>query len=372
MIFISYASEDFPEANAIADQLGRDGLSVWMDKRNILPGQDWEQMIWRAAFKADYFCVFLSHNSVAKRGFVRKEIRFALDKWKEKLPEDVYLIPCRLTACELPFELGHLQRVDLFKPSGYQDLLKALGWVHSPSASTTFFTTMKEEDHSGEVDVELEYPSFEGTDLAALNELIKTNFVAAVRDTGAQLQTELPSQSENLRSYVGLGFSVRLLSTRLASVLFTHDWYASGAAHPNYGFSSICFDRARQRELATHELFKSNDATLLVLSAAIRFELEKQRVLEEVDYTGEGLTEFDQWIAEGAGPKWDNFTVVVDAEGLEFVFAPYQVACYAAGAKTVHFRWEEITHLFNDDFRELIEAPTLFGAGRSIHKGTPL
>jgi hypothetical protein len=86
MIFLSYASEDIQAASKLYDRLTSDGFDVWMDKKKIQPGQEWEPLIWKAATKAEIFCLLLSSRSINKRGFIRKEIRFALDKWKETRP----------------------------------------------------------------------------------------------------------------------------------------------------------------------------------------------------------------------------------------------------------------------------------------------
>jgi hypothetical protein len=135
MIFLSYASEDCDRASEIYDRLSHDGFEVWMDKKNILLGQEWENQIWRVAAKADLFCLLLSARLITKRGFVRKEIRFALGKWKEKLPDDVYLIPTRIEKIEPPLELSHLQYIDLTNEEDFQRFEEVLNKAQTSSSS---------------------------------------------------------------------------------------------------------------------------------------------------------------------------------------------------------------------------------------------
>jgi tetratricopeptide (TPR) repeat protein len=63
-VFISYAREDKPKAELIAQALVREDLSVWWD-RNIPPGQSYGQMIEQALDSAKCIIVLWSKQSVA-------------------------------------------------------------------------------------------------------------------------------------------------------------------------------------------------------------------------------------------------------------------------------------------------------------------
>jgi hypothetical protein len=57
----------------------------------------------------------LSSNSVAKRGWVQRELKNALYKQEEFLESDVYLVPVRLDDCSISdLRLERIQYVDLF------------------------------------------------------------------------------------------------------------------------------------------------------------------------------------------------------------------------------------------------------------------
>ena len=74
-IFLSYASEDYSLVSDFYDRLKKIGINSWMDKKDILPGENWERSIWRAVKNADFIILFLSNHSVNKRGFFQKEIK---------------------------------------------------------------------------------------------------------------------------------------------------------------------------------------------------------------------------------------------------------------------------------------------------------
>ena len=125
-VFLCHASENKLAAVALYDWLESAGASPWLDKKKLLPGQDWELEIRRAVRASDVVLVISSQKSVTKAGFVQKEIRIALDE-ADKQPEGaIYIIPVRLEACQLPDRLSHVQWVDLYEPDGHETLLASL------------------------------------------------------------------------------------------------------------------------------------------------------------------------------------------------------------------------------------------------------
>lgn len=128
-IFISYAREDYLSARRLFDELKAAGFNPWLDKEHLLPGHRWEVEIEKAIRDSNFFVALLSSRSVAKRGFVQREIRRALDVL-DQIPEaDIYLIPTRLDECTLAHNaLRNIQWVDLFPDweTGFEMILKAL------------------------------------------------------------------------------------------------------------------------------------------------------------------------------------------------------------------------------------------------------
>lgn len=130
-IFISYAREDQNIALRLYRDLISVGLNPWIDKENLLPGQDWKQTITKAIGESSYFIALLSTNSISKKGYIQKELRIAIDVWSELPPSTIFIIPVRLEECEpLNDELRHLHWADLF-PS-YQNGLEKILQVLQP------------------------------------------------------------------------------------------------------------------------------------------------------------------------------------------------------------------------------------------------
>lgn len=125
-VFICYASEDQSKAEELCDSLSDYGIKAWLDKREILPGQDWESEIHTAIRKSHAVIACLSKKSVSKEGFVQKELKTAIDIANEKPDDVIFIIPARLEDCEIPRLLSKRQWVDLFAENGFYKIMKSL------------------------------------------------------------------------------------------------------------------------------------------------------------------------------------------------------------------------------------------------------
>ena len=118
-VFLAYADEDRAAVERLYDALARAGCDPWMDRRKLLPGQNWPRAIERAIEMADFFVACLSGRAVIKRGAFQSEMRYALDCARGALLDDVFFIPVRLDDCLVPARIRkHIQYVDLFPDFG--------------------------------------------------------------------------------------------------------------------------------------------------------------------------------------------------------------------------------------------------------------
>jgi hypothetical protein len=114
-IFIAYATEDKAMAERLYNELTAHGFAAWMDRRKLLPGQDWPHRIEDAIASSDFFIACFSRRSVRKRGGFQMEIRHALNCANSVPLDDVFLIPVRLDDCRVPARIQReTQYVDLF------------------------------------------------------------------------------------------------------------------------------------------------------------------------------------------------------------------------------------------------------------------
>lgn len=126
-IFLCYAKTDLEKVVPIYDLLEQEGHKPWLDNKCLFAGESWEAAIRRVLRETDFVVVCISEKSVNHRGFMRKEIKLALEIWEEKLEDDIYLIPARLEECIIEDEkLRALHRVDIFKQNGFRQLLESI------------------------------------------------------------------------------------------------------------------------------------------------------------------------------------------------------------------------------------------------------
>jgi hypothetical protein len=129
-VFVAYVVEDLEFARRLCNSLRSGSCSPWLDKDQLLPGQNWPRAIERAIEASDAFVACFSPRSITKRGQFQTELRFALD-CARRLPLDrVFLIPVRLERCTLPGGISsHLHYVDLF-PDWDRGVKRILRAVH--------------------------------------------------------------------------------------------------------------------------------------------------------------------------------------------------------------------------------------------------
>jgi actin-like ATPase involved in cell morphogenesis len=124
--FLCHSSGDKQAVRELYHRLRRDGFSPWLDEVDLLPGQKWEREIRKAVRNSDVVIVCLSQSSINKRGYVQKEITYALDVAQEHPDDTIFIIPLKLEECNVPDRLCSYHWVDFFDSEGYKKLMSAL------------------------------------------------------------------------------------------------------------------------------------------------------------------------------------------------------------------------------------------------------
>jgi formylglycine-generating enzyme required for sulfatase activity len=127
-VFLCHATQDKPAVRELYQKFAAEPwIDPWLDDENLLPGQDFDLEIYKALRDSDAIIICLSKVSVAKEGYLNKEIRHALDAADEKPEGAIFVIPVRLDDCIPSFErLKKYQWLDYFTPSAHERLIKSL------------------------------------------------------------------------------------------------------------------------------------------------------------------------------------------------------------------------------------------------------
>lgn len=133
-IFLAHASEDKEAVADLYQRLKEHGFTPWLDKVDLLPGQNWRTEIPKAIKDSDVFIACLSQQSIQKQGYIQREFRMALQKMGDMPPGKIFVIPVRLDDCKIPelcqeeygINLRDYQWVDLFEPDGLDRLVRSV------------------------------------------------------------------------------------------------------------------------------------------------------------------------------------------------------------------------------------------------------
>lgn len=128
-VFISYVREDEEAATRLYYALRKAGADPWIDREDLLPGQQWSEAIQSAIEGCRYFLALLSNRSISKEGFAQKELRIALEKQDLMPQSQIFLIPARLEKCTPTHpRLRQFDYADLFEDyeRAFSRILKSL------------------------------------------------------------------------------------------------------------------------------------------------------------------------------------------------------------------------------------------------------
>jgi hypothetical protein len=114
-VFIAYVEEDVAFARKLYRAFGQSGLRPWLDKKRLMPGQNWPRAIETAIHTSDFFVACFSRRAISKRGSFHSELRYALFCAAKVPLDEIFLIPLRLDDCVVPNRISkQTQYLDLF------------------------------------------------------------------------------------------------------------------------------------------------------------------------------------------------------------------------------------------------------------------
>jgi len=125
-VFLSYAREDEERIEVIYKGLQAEGFEPWMDVKRLTAGENWIRGIEHAIENSDFLVALISKNSLDKRGFIQKEMKFVLDLLGQKSRRNIRIIPALLDNSKVPEPLTKFHRVNLFEENGFSKLVGAL------------------------------------------------------------------------------------------------------------------------------------------------------------------------------------------------------------------------------------------------------
>ena len=368
-VFISYAKEDYSFASKLYDYLIENNFNPWLDKKEILPGQDWNFLIRKALRDANYIVLLLSSTSVQKRGYVQREFKVALDFVEEKLEDDVYLIPLRINDCIIPEKLSKFQWIEYDTDNCFPLILSSLSlqrekYLEQERKLIAAKEIFAYEEHKQNFEygnntrftISTNYFQFTDNDnpnLTELNAIIKgkqADYIASSRKNFYNVSGELIELDfESMNWSYEASYTPNLISKNIISVNKNNYQY-TGGAHGNGFILGLNFHLNPFFKITLEELFDYED-TENVLNFFSNYCYKELRKIhnEWMEPTQEEIVSQtrDTLFWEGSlVPKWETFEAFfISRNGFEIIFNAYSVSCYAFGVQIIPIPYESILPL---------------------------
>jgi len=364
-VFISYAKEDNQTAEKLFDFLALNRYDPWLDKKRLLPGQDWNTEIRLALKKADFIVVLLSKISVAKRGFVQREFKFALEYCEEKLDSDIYIIPCKIDDCEVPDKLSKFQWAELSKPDSFELILNSLNFQRKKykeydrkriGENTSFeFKESYIKNVLGDkpkTNIDIVYPQFvdiSNDDLRHLSNYFENiafknyDWIVELFSTGL-FEENTNEEYSFPDNELQISYKIELTSRDFISfTIFTFTY--TGGVHGNYGTSGYNYRLNPLVEINIKILLDYKTEAVGTLQAICKEKLLKKA---KVEFEIENEEEFflDKNLLNLEWETYENFYIKNDS--FVIIFGIYQLTPYSLGQHEVEIKFDEMISNHSD------------------------
>ena len=357
-VFISYARPDREVAGDLYDWLKQNGFDAWIDFKKIKGGQNWDLEIKRALDRSTVVIIIWSKNSVDRRGYIQREIKIALDKYQEKLYDDIFIIPAIVDDTPIPEQLKSIHAL-FMRDSGFKASLsdaithqiERLGGERERvqlDQEITWHSSILKEEWEGmpgyRVEVQLlEFSSETVPNLNQIGQYLRGFYLDNLfvfRRSKFEQSSEFYNHAQDRWARTNTFDALcgdPIFCNKIVTIHYRTDWYNGGGAHPTHGHKTFAFFLEPLVKIDTLEsVFEKPEVVFPILQKEVRKRL--------VDYNpwGDSKPEPDaliglekDWVNEGT-KEWSDFRAFVFAENaLEIHFSSYQVAYYAAGTPYV-------------------------------------
>jgi len=135
--FISYVRENSDLVDKLAAELRANGVEVWLDRDDILPGEYWQDAISTAIADGAFFIAcYSSEMDSRKETYMHGELRLAIDRLRSMPRERIWFIPVMLNEAKIPRHpisghetLSDINTIDLFNDwdASVRTILRVMG-----------------------------------------------------------------------------------------------------------------------------------------------------------------------------------------------------------------------------------------------------
>ncbi|WP_027034831.1 TIR domain-containing protein [Mesorhizobium ciceri] len=372
-VFISYARPDREAAGELYDWLKQNGFESWVDFKKIKGGQNWDFEIKRALDRSSIIVILWSKNSRDRRGYIQRQLKLSLEKYQEKLIDDIFIIPVLIDDSPIPEQFKSIQALFTSQSDFREALSDAISHqierlggererVQLDQKITWHSSLIKEEwEGTPGYAVELQILDFSSTIIPNVAQIGQHVRGALIENLFSYRRSKFEQRSETYNyaqdkwsrtSTFDAHCGDPIFCNKIVTLLYNMNWYGAGAAHPTHGHKTFAFLLEPLIRIESLEsVFVTPDVAFSILQKEVRQRLVKYNPWgdEEPDPgTVIGLEE--EWVNEGT-EKWSDFRSFVFSENsLDIHFSSYQVAYYAAGTPHVSIPYPLVVKLMREEY----------------------
>lgn len=188
-------------------------------------------------------------------------------------------------------------------------------------------------------------------DIPAVSDAIDEANKARAEDMARSFSLEMAQRLEELPKTEGTGAWVLKgeasgLDDRFTSVALVQYTYLPGNAHGAYAIETRTYQAGCAEPVALSSLFVPGTDIYRELSRIAYW------MLLDSDQLGDYAD--PQWISSGTEPTEENFSAfMVRPEGLEIIFAPYQIGPWALGEQRLTIPWSRLAQWLTPELAEV-------------------
>jgi len=373
-VFISYPKEELSYAIEMHEFLSSLDITPFLDKKDLLPGQDWEAILEENLREADLVILISSRKILERSGTIQKEIKIIIDAIEKHPIGNLYLIPFRVENVHLPKPLSKAQYFDHFDDDWKIKLIRALRLKATQLKDKSVIKSLdKKNDELNAVDkhknfivkknssyrynIEAFYPQFifKNDDYwKYINSGIEFKALTCLYENVRFFENwEIDSDTpEDIKSEYYLSISEFYCSGDLFSLSGSYQSYAVGTMHPNSGTFSLNFGGRTCGAFELRDLFGDNEALANQLLDYCDEDVQKQLALEEED-----KDHIDNWsIREYLSPDFgiDAWRLLshfnFNEKGLTITLSPNDIIPHVLGHRDSFIPWKMIVEDIYEDF----------------------
>jgi hypothetical protein len=306
-VFLSYSHSDKGFAAKIATHLQENGVDVWLDKWEILPGDSLIQKIFAEGLNnCDVFLILLSNSSV-KSNWVQRELDVAMIKKIEGITK---IIPIIIEKCDIPNALKPLKWIDISSDfdNSIRELLKSIFEIREkPTLGTPpDFVVSRTQSIGGLSPEATNLGKFLVQDSEDDHPFEKMYDVKRLADSLNYTPEEINDSIEELESH-GLVKSLQFLGTQpfaYAQVeptyaLYLHFRGVGTSYDPEKDIKMIAVAIAARKDLSGHDIQQITELSPSRINRAVSY-LEDYGIIQVLKYVPTTPFSFGRALATGA------------------------------------------------------------------------